>query len=194
MSYPSPPASTRRESQDGLDAHRSHGRRCSRTLHVALAQPDRTPSFNSVVGMAGQERALAAPVGRPDGKGFHEASTIESLFPRRCGGGHEAMPAKGGMGGIAMTGLSSIGAAVRMNSVSPAKPVSAPASSCLAEPEDRVEISEAARRRTAIDPHAAVRMEKVSAVRDAIVHGTYETPYKIDVTVSRLLRGLRAGA
>jgi anti-sigma28 factor (negative regulator of flagellin synthesis) len=93
-----------------------------------------------------------------------------------------------------MTGLSSIGGAVRMNIVSPAKPVSARASSCLAEPEDRVEISEAARRRAAIDPHAAVRMEKVNAVRDAIAHGTYETPYKIDVTVSRLLRGPLAGA
>jgi hypothetical protein len=144
--------------------------------------------------MAGQDRALAAPVGRPDGKDFHDASAIESIFLRRCGGGREAMPAKGGMGGIAMTGLSSIGGAVRMNSVSPAKPVSAPASSCLAEPEDRVKISEAARRRTAIDPHAEVRMEKVSAVLDAIAQGTYETPYKIDVTVSRLLRGPLAGA
>jgi hypothetical protein len=123
-------------------------------------QPDRTPSFNFAVGMAGQDRALAAPVGRPDGKDFHDASAIESIFPRRSGGGHEAMPAKGGMGGIAMTGLSSIGGAVRMYSVSPAKPVSAPASSCLAEPEDRVEISEAARRRTAIDPHAEVRMKR----------------------------------
>lgn len=96
-----------------------------------------------------------------------------------------------------MTGLSSIGSigeAVRMNSVSPAKPVSAPASSCLAEPEDRVEISEAARRQAAIDPHAEVRMEKVSAVRDAIAQGTYETPDKIDVTVSRLLSDLLAGA
>ena len=55
-----------------------------------------------------------------------------------------------------------------MNSVSPAKPVSAPAGSCLAEPEDRIEISEAARRQAAIDPHAEVRTEKVSAVRDAI--------------------------
>jgi anti-sigma28 factor (negative regulator of flagellin synthesis) len=107
------------------------------------------------------------------------------------------MPAKGGMGGIAMTGVSSIGSiggAVRMNSVSARKPVSAPASSCLAEPEDRVEISEAARRRTAIEPHAEVRTEKVSAVRDAIAQGTYETPDKIDVTVSRLLRGPLAGA
>ena len=104
------------------------------------------------------------------------------------------MAAKGGMGGIAMTGLSSIGGAVRMNNVSPAKPVSAPASSCLAEPEDRVEISEAARHRAAIDPHAEVRMEKVSAVLDAIAQGTYETPYKIGVTVSRLQRDLLAGA
>jgi hypothetical protein len=93
-----------------------------------------------------------------------------------------------------MTGLSSIGGAVRMNSVSPAKPVSAPASSCLVEPEDRVEISEAARRLTAIDPHAEVRMEKVRAVLDAIAQGTYETPYKIDVTVSRLLGDLLAVA
>ncbi len=93
-----------------------------------------------------------------------------------------------------MTGLSSIAGAVRMNSASPAKPVSAPASSCLAEPEDRVEISEAARRRTAIDSHAEVRMEKVSAVRYAIAQGTYETPCKINVTVSRLLRDLLAGA
>jgi anti-sigma28 factor (negative regulator of flagellin synthesis) len=147
--------------------------------------------------MAGQDRALAAPVGRPDGKDFHDASAIESIFPRRCGAGHEAMPVKGGMGGTAMTGLSSIGSigeAVRMNSVSPAKPVSAPASSCLAQPEDRVEISEAARRRAAIDPHAEVRMQKVSEVLDAIAQGTYETPYKIDVTVSRLLRDLLAGA
>jgi anti-sigma28 factor (negative regulator of flagellin synthesis) len=81
-----------------------------------------------------------------------------------------------------------------MNSVSPAKPVSAPAGSCLAEPEDRVEISEAARRQAAIDPHAEVRTEKVSAVRDAIVQGTYETPHKIDVTVSRLVRVILAGA
>ena len=93
-----------------------------------------------------------------------------------------------------MTGLSSIGGAVWMNSVSRANPVSVPASSCLAEPEDRVEISEAARPRTGIDPHAEVRMEKVSAVRDAIAQGTYETPHKIAVTVSRLLSGPLAGA
>jgi anti-sigma28 factor (negative regulator of flagellin synthesis) len=98
------------------------------------------------------------------------------------------------MGGTAMTGLSSIGGAVWMNSVSPANPVTVPASSCLAEPEDRVEISEAARRRSEIDPHAEVRMEKVNAVRDAIAQGNYETPDKIAITVSRLLRGPLAGA
>ena len=45
-----------------------------------------------------------------------------------------------------------------------------------------------------MDPRAEIRMAKVSAVRDAIAQGTYETPDKIAVTASRLLRGPLAGA
>jgi flagellar biosynthesis anti-sigma factor FlgM len=53
--------------------------------------------------------------------------------------------------------------------------------------QDTVEISDMARYLSEIKKLPDVRQEKVDAARSAISAGTYETPEKLDTTVSRLL-------
>jgi negative regulator of flagellin synthesis FlgM len=53
--------------------------------------------------------------------------------------------------------------------------------------DDQVEISDLAQRLSEIDSGTRIRTDKVAQIREAIQNGTYETPEKIDATVSRLM-------
>jgi len=55
---------------------------------------------------------------------------------------------------------------------------------------DTVEISDSARYLGELKKLPDIREEKVAAARDSIASGTYETPEKLSVTVSRLLEDL----
>lgn len=57
--------------------------------------------------------------------------------------------------------------------------------------DDRVELSELGQLLASARDLPDIRMDKVIAVRQQIKAGTYETPDKIEVTVSRLLKDLR---
>ena len=63
------------------------------------------------------------------------------------------------------------------------KPVSA---------EDHVEISELAQSLSTLEPASDIRVEKVQAIREAILNGTYLTEDKIDATIDRLIDDLRS--
>ncbi len=52
---------------------------------------------------------------------------------------------------------------------------------------DRVELSEHARFMDQLRELPSIRTERVEAVREAIINGTYETPEKLDIAVSRML-------
>lgn len=52
---------------------------------------------------------------------------------------------------------------------------------------DSVELSEHARFMDQLRELPSVRTERVEAVREAIVNGTYESPDKLDIAVSRML-------
>jgi hypothetical protein len=54
---------------------------------------------------------------------------------------------------------------------------------------DRVELSELARMVAAARDLPDIRVDRIVEVRKQIEAGTYETPEKIEVTVSRLLQG-----
>ncbi len=55
---------------------------------------------------------------------------------------------------------------------------------------DTVEISDSARYLSEIRKLPEVRQEKVNAVREQIAAGTYLTPEKMEITVSRLMEDL----
>jgi len=57
-------------------------------------------------------------------------------------------------------------------------------------PQDTVEISDTARYLNEIKKLPEIRQDKVNTARAAIAAGTYETPERIDGTVSALLRQL----
>lgn len=59
-----------------------------------------------------------------------------------------------------------------------------PASSPI---QDEVEISEAARLAEQAAESAGIRQDRVSAIREQIAQGTYETPEKLDAALERLL-------
>lgn len=52
---------------------------------------------------------------------------------------------------------------------------------------DSVEISDVAMALSEMGPDTTIRVDKVNEIRQAIANGSYETPDKIDYTVSRLL-------
>jgi anti-sigma28 factor (negative regulator of flagellin synthesis) len=64
----------------------------------------------------------------------------------------------------------------------------------LLAPEDRVDISDIAQSLSALDPATGIRTEKVAAIREAILNGTYETEDKLDAAAARLLKVLRSNA
>jgi len=55
---------------------------------------------------------------------------------------------------------------------------------------DRVELSEHARFMDSLRNLPAIRMDRVEAAREAINNGTYESPEKLDIAVTRLLDDL----
>ena len=58
----------------------------------------------------------------------------------------------------------------------------------LQEPAaDQVEISATAQMLSRLDDASEIRTEKVAAIREAILNGTYETDNKIDYSINRLL-------
>jgi negative regulator of flagellin synthesis FlgM len=68
------------------------------------------------------------------------------------------------------------------------EPVASSSTATLeAAPLDSVEISDMAAALSVLDAPETIRIDKVSAIRDAILNGTYETPDKIEATVERLL-------
>lgn len=76
------------------------------------------------------------------------------------------------------------------------QPVSAPHTSRVSQPaasresfpiRDEVQISDAARMIEQAHQAPDIRQDRVQAIRAQIASGTYETPAKMDVAVSRLL-------
>jgi anti-sigma28 factor (negative regulator of flagellin synthesis) len=61
----------------------------------------------------------------------------------------------------------------------------------VAEPGDTLEISDSGRALSTVDPAEGVRVDKVLAIREAILAGRYDVEEKIDATVDRLLGVLR---
>ncbi len=70
------------------------------------------------------------------------------------------------------------------HAASPTPPVSDASSSPIS---DEVQISDAARMIEQAQQLPDVRQDRVAAIRAQIAQGTYETPDKLDVAVSRLL-------
>ena len=56
-----------------------------------------------------------------------------------------------------------------------------------ARPNDQVQLSQTAQMLAKLDEMPDVRLDLVNAVREQIDNGTYETPEKIDATVTTLL-------
>jgi len=67
------------------------------------------------------------------------------------------------------------------------EPATSTTATLEAAPLDSVEISDVAAALSVLDAPETIRIDKVSAIRDAILNGTYETPDKIQATVDRLL-------
>jgi negative regulator of flagellin synthesis FlgM len=61
-------------------------------------------------------------------------------------------------------------------------------------PEDQVDISDIAQSLSALDTADGIRVDKVTAIREAIANGTYETDDKLDAAAARLLEVLRFDA
>jgi negative regulator of flagellin synthesis FlgM len=76
------------------------------------------------------------------------------------------------------------------------QPISAPHAARLSQPasraesapiQDEVQISDAARLVEQAQQAPDIRQDRVQAIRAQIAAGTYETPEKLDIAVSRLL-------
>jgi negative regulator of flagellin synthesis FlgM len=76
------------------------------------------------------------------------------------------------------------------------QPISAPHTSRVSQPvsrpesapiQDEVQISDAARLVEQVQQVPDIRQDRVDAIRAQIAAGTYETPAKLDIAVSRLL-------
>ena len=57
---------------------------------------------------------------------------------------------------------------------------------------DQLEISETGQLLSSFGSDSGIRGDKVAEIRQALANGTYETPEKLDVTVTRLLDVLRS--
>jgi anti-sigma28 factor (negative regulator of flagellin synthesis) len=89
---------------------------------------------------------------------------------------------------LPISGATSVGVALP---VKESIPVNASGSSQPAV-VDQVEISELAQMLSSLDDGHDIRTEKVAAIRESILNGTYETEDKLDYTINRLLEILTA--
>lgn len=95
-----------------------------------------------------------------------------------------------------VSGASGVGGSSPVKSIQTVPVQSAPASGVhgLESPQDEIHISSAARLLGEIqnDPH--VRAERLAEIREAIAHGVYETPAKLEAALLKLLDEIRRSA
>ena len=96
-----------------------------------------------------------------------------------------------GKGEFSMGNIPPISGTSSTAQVAPSQVAPPEAAPRTAGTEDHVEISDMAQSLSTLESDSDIRVEKVSAIREAIANGTYETEDKIEATVERLIDVIR---
>jgi len=84
-------------------------------------------------------------------------------------------------------GPASVGAAAPIRQTRPVIEPEATASPAISSPSDEVDISAAGKMLDGISRTPGVREERLSQIKAAIEDGTYDTPEKLDIALSRMI-------
>ncbi len=90
-----------------------------------------------------------------------------------------------------MSDIPPIHVAAKATGLNGLKGVASRSNGSPAEATDSAEISALGQRLSALAGDPNLRLERIQEIRQAIDNGTYETPEKIEATVSRLIGVLR---
>lgn len=84
-------------------------------------------------------------------------------------------------------GLTSVGASVPINHTRPVIETEQAATSPISSPQDEVEISAAGKMLDGMTRTTGVREERLAQIKAAIDSGTYDTPEKLELALSRMI-------